>query len=82
MNTSSKENSPLLVGLTGGIGSGKSVIAKIFMVLGVPVFNSDDIAKTIVDTDDEVKSKIVAEFGDVYTNSRLESFNRKISFIE
>ena len=62
---------PVLVGLTGGIGSGKSTVAKVFETLGVPIFNSDVIAKSIVNNDAEVIRKIVAEFGEVYFGKKL-----------
>lgn len=72
LNTSSKRNNrPLLVGLTGGIGSGKSTVAKIFKSIGIPVFNSDDEAKKIVDELDEVKQQIKLQFGDVYQDGKL-----------
>ena len=71
MNTSLKNKSPLLVGLTGGIGSGKSTVAKIFKALGIPVFNSDEEAKNIVNTDENVKEQITALFGNVYENGVL-----------
>ena len=38
----------LKVGITGGIGSGKSTVAKIFEVLGIPVFYADDAAKELM----------------------------------
>ena len=47
----------LKVGLTGGIGSGKSTVAKIFEVLGVPVYYADDAAKHIMNTDAELREK-------------------------
>jgi dephospho-CoA kinase len=50
------------VGLTGNIGSGKSVISKIFDILGVPVYNADTRAKTILDTP-SVINKVVNAFG-------------------
>ena len=53
----------LKIGLTGGIGSGKSTVAKFFSVLGVPVFNSDEEAKKIVSTDTSVKSQIIQLLG-------------------
>lgn len=37
----------MIAALTGGIGSGKSMVAKLFELLGCPVFNSDEVAKTI-----------------------------------
>jgi len=63
---------PVLVGLTGGIGSGKSTIAKIFESLGVPVFNSDAVAKSIMVDDAEVISEIIAEFGAIYLDGEFD----------
>ena len=63
---------PVLVGLTGGIGSGKSTVAKVFETLGVPIFNSDLIAKSIVNNDAEVINEIVAEFGNIYLDGELD----------
>ena len=51
------------IGITGGIGSGKSMICRIFSILGIPVFEADQVAKTICDTDPEVKEAIIEEFG-------------------
>ena len=54
----------MVVGLTGGIGSGKSTIAKEFAVLGIAVFNSDEQAKALIATDAQVKERIIAAFGE------------------
>ena len=54
----------MIVGLTGGIGSGKSTIAKEFAVLGIAVFNSDEQAKVLIATDAQVKKRIMAAFGE------------------
>jgi len=63
------KNKPLRVAITGGIGSGKSIVAKIFAVLGVPVFNADLIAKQILSTDSSVVASVEQEFGkEAYTN--------------
>jgi len=74
LNTSfKKENKkPLIVGLTGGIGSGKSTVAKVFQSLGVPIFNSDLEAKYIINNDVEVIRAITLEFGNVYENGKLK----------
>lgn len=48
----------MIVGLTGGIGSGKSTVAKMFEELGVPVYDSDKEAKKLMMASAEVKSKI------------------------
>lgn len=63
----------LRVGLTGGIGSGKSTAARIFEALGVPVYVSDDRAKALMNGDEELISQIKAEFGDeAYLNGALD----------
>ncbi len=51
-------SSPLRVGVTGGIGSGKSVVCRIFACLGVPVFNADDAAKYVLSTNTDIRSRI------------------------
>lgn len=51
-----------VVGLTGGIGSGKTTVCKIFELLGVPVFYADDEAKKLYD-DARIKSKVAKLFG-------------------
>lgn len=73
MSTSLKNSKPLLVGLTGGIGSGKTTVAKVFTAMGVPVFNSDSVAKEIVNTDKEIVKAIKGLFGSVYSNNKLDA---------
>ncbi len=59
----------LKIGITGGIGAGKSIICNIFKVLGVPVYNADQEAKNIMHKSKEVRSSLVTEFGEaVYTD--------------
>jgi dephospho-CoA kinase len=63
----------LRVGLTGGIGSGKSVVAGIFKVLGIPVFDADTAARDIMENDTQLVAKIKAEFGDdIYADNILD----------
>lgn len=58
--------------LTGGIGSGKSTIMRMFSKLGVPTFSADDAAKNAMQIDSEIQSKIVSLFGvEAYKNGRL-----------
>ncbi len=65
----------LRIGLTGGIGSGKSTVARIFNVLGIPVYNADDAAKRLMVENDELKNNIIRSFGkESYVNGEL---NRK-----
>jgi len=53
----------LKVGITGGIGSGKSTVARIFAILGVPVYYADDAAKTIMQTDELLIRQVKEHFG-------------------
>lgn len=60
------------VGLTGGIGSGKTTVAKIFEVLGIPVYYADDAAKRLMSEDPALKAAIIHAFGaNAYTNHSL-----------
>jgi len=54
---------PLQIGITGGIGSGKSIVCRIFNSLGVPVYDADSRAKALMTTDGIVISEIKKEFG-------------------
>ena len=61
------------IGLTGGMGSGKSTVAKAFEVLGIPVYYADDAAKKLMNTDEGLKEKIQLQFGnEVYKNGSLD----------
>src|SRR5215218_3001191 len=53
----------LRIGITGGIGSGKSTVAHVFEVLGIPVYYADREAKKMMNQDDELKYQIVHHFG-------------------
>lgn len=64
-----------IVGLTGGIGSGKSTIGKWFVEKGIPVYDSDLEAKRLMNESQELKSQLMQLFGsDTYIN---EEYNRK-----
>lgn len=54
---------PYTVGLTGGIGSGKSVVARLFAVLGVPVTDADTRAKWLMANDPALRTALVEAFG-------------------
>jgi dephospho-CoA kinase len=63
----------LRIGLTGGIGSGKSTVAKLFEVLGIPVYYADDAGKHLMNDDEELKQKVKQYFGDAaYDNGQLD----------
>jgi dephospho-CoA kinase len=63
----------LKVGITGGIGSGKSTVCKVIEALGFPVFYADIEAKKIIETDSQVISKISEIFGSkIYSSGRLD----------
>jgi dephospho-CoA kinase len=62
----------LKIGLTGGLGSGKSTVAKIFGVLGIPVYYADSEAKRIMNSDPELKAQIIKHFGkEAYADNQL-----------
>ena len=64
------------IGLTGGIGSGKTTVARIFNMLNVPVYNSDEAGRTITDKDPLIKSAIKNQFGDDMFDEN-ENLNRE-----
>ena len=53
----------LKVGITGGIGTGKSVVCSLFAVLGIPVYNADVRAKALVLANQTLKNELIAAFG-------------------
>ena len=63
----------LRVGLTGGIGSGKSTVAQIFEVLGIPVYYADIAAKRLMNENAELRSAVINIFGEqAYANKILD----------
>ncbi len=66
----------IIVGITGGIGSGKSTVCRVFKLLGIQVFEADQVGKDLLNTNYKLKSKIIHLFGDeVYFPNG--SINRK-----
>lgn len=60
------------VGLTGGIGSGKSVVADMFKVLNISVYNSDIEAKCIMETNSEIKTELIKLMGnETYIENKI-----------
>lgn len=61
------------VGLTGGIGSGKTTVAGVFETLGIPVYYADDKTKHLMNTNEELKTLIIHHFGtESYKNDVLD----------
>lgn len=69
---------PKLVGITGGIGSGKSTACQVFKILGIPVYAADDRAKWLMNHDSNVKAEILRLFGQ---SSYLENGTLNRSFL-
>jgi dephospho-CoA kinase len=64
----------LKVGLTGGIGSGKSIVCQVFKTLGIPIFNADNAAKFLMQHDISLMNEIKKIFGEgIYKNNQLQS---------
>ena len=63
----------LRIGLTGGIGSGKSTVAKVFEVLGIPVYSADEAARRLMNEDEWLRQQIAQHFGpSSYKNNQLD----------
>ena len=60
------------VGITGGIGTGKSVVSHFLRILGLPVYDSDSEAKRLMNTHPEIRNKLIEMFGsDIYVEQEL-----------
>jgi dephospho-CoA kinase len=51
------------VGITGGIGSGKSTVCRVFMIMGIPVFEADSVAKELMNSDIVIREQLIHLFG-------------------
>jgi len=71
----------LKIGLTGGVGSGKSHIAKAFSILGVPVYNADEKAKQILNRDKNLQKKVEQFLGENIFDEKSVLQKRKLSNI-
>jgi dephospho-CoA kinase len=60
------------VGITGGIGSGKTLVAKIFATLGIPIYNADEQTKKLMNSNDAIKDELILAFGnETYIDNQL-----------
>lgn len=63
----------LKIGITGGIGSGKTMICKMFSVLGIPVYNADHKASGLMEEEPDVVQKLEASFGEkIFKNGKID----------
>ncbi|MBQ8673622.1 MAG: dephospho-CoA kinase [Bacteroides sp.] len=63
---------PIKIGITGGIGSGKSVVARLLECMGIPVYISDDEAKGLMLSDDLIRRQLIGLLGkEVYSDTGL-----------
>jgi len=65
-----------LVGITGGIGSGKSTVCRIFQILGIPIYEADSRAKWLMQNNETLKNDIKKNFGDASYDAK-GNLNRK-----
>ena len=71
------------IGITGEMGSGKSFCSKLFEQMGVPVFYSDDVARHVINTNQELRAKLIREFGEIYNSDGIDTKKlRSIVFVE
>ncbi|MGA1373509.1 MAG: dephospho-CoA kinase, partial [Flavobacteriales bacterium] len=64
---------PGIVGLTGGIGAGKSTVARVFRALGIPVFDADAAGRAVYREDDAVRAAVAGRWGaDVLTTDGVD----------
>ena len=62
----------LKIGLTGGIGSGKTTVARVFEILGIPVYDADAATKALYDADVVLKEQLIHHFGkNIYSDTGL-----------
>jgi len=61
------------VGITGGIGSGKSLVCQVFSLLGIPVYKADDIARMLMENDPDIRHDLISILGkDIYQGNSLD----------
>ena len=71
----------LAIGITGGIGSGKSTVCEVFKLLGVPVFEADTAAGKLINSDSEIRNNLIQLFGNEIYNSEKKINREKLANI-
>ena len=69
-----EKGGPVKIGITGGIGAGKSIVCKIFMSFNIPVYNADERARYLMNNDPRLISLIKKRFSEkAYVNGKVDS---------
>lgn len=71
----------LAIGITGGIGSGKSTVCKVFKLLGVSVFEADTTAGKLINSDSEIRNNLIQLYGNEIYNSDKKINREKLANI-
>ena len=65
-------NKVIKIGITGGIGSGKSVVSRVLKIMGYPIYDSDSWAKKLMNNNNDIRNSLTLRFGkDTYTDTGL-----------
>ena len=67
---------PLKIGLTGGIGSGKTTVSQILHSLGIPIFNADNCSKNLLKTNQNIIKNITKKFGQAILENNQINTNK------
>ena len=79
--TKNKTTLPRLTAITGGIGAGKSVVARILGAMGYEVYDSDSKAKMLMDNSADIKSRLVSAFGPGVIDNNGQIDRRRLASI-
>lgn len=69
------------IGITGGIGSGKSTVCEIFKLLGIPVFEADRVAGKLINTDSAIRNELIKLYGTEIYNADKNINREKLANI-
>ena len=67
---------PIKIGVTGGIGTGKTTVCTIFKKIGIPIFNADEQSKILLKKNENVISKIIKVFGDNILDKKKNRYKK------
>lgn len=72
------------VGITGGIGTGKSTVCRIFSILGIPVYDADSRAKWLTENDPNIREGLIAAFGPAVFDGTVlnRSYLASVAFVD